>query len=97
MFRTEEISAPEVTSQNAFDGDIYLGVFGGWDTAGINAKCKEVYDILCIPQDVPLFMEGELTYAYTHKNQTSIVTLLLRQFYHPISAFRITHTSNKSH
>ncbi|MDR2557923.1 MAG: hypothetical protein LBC86_00025 [Oscillospiraceae bacterium] len=81
VFRTEEISAPEVTSQNTFDADIDLGTVGGWDAAGIEAKCKRIYDILFTEEGPPdLFVESELTYAYTHKNAAAPIRLPVAMF-----------------
>jgi hypothetical protein len=82
VFRTEEISVPEITSQNAFDMDIDFETGGGWSAVDIEEKCKKVYDSLYLPQgqSTSLFVESELTYAYTHRNSASPIRLPVAMF-----------------
>ncbi|MDR2570421.1 MAG: hypothetical protein LBD23_09015 [Oscillospiraceae bacterium] len=81
-FSTEEVSMPEIPSQNDFDFDIDLGTIGGWDDGGINLKCQKLYDALQIPSQLRglLYIESELTYAYTHINSAAPIRLPIAMF-----------------
>jgi len=80
-FQTEEKSAPETTSQNVFD-EVALGRVGDWDPDSIKEKCKTAYEKLQIPdeQSNQLFIESELTYAYTHRNANAHIRLPVAMF-----------------
>ncbi|MDR0221879.1 MAG: hypothetical protein LBI54_10820 [Lachnospiraceae bacterium] len=81
VFCTEEISLPEVTAQNAFDGDLDYGQVGEWTPADISAKCRKAYDSLHIPaEQAALFTESELTYAYTHEGSGAPIRLPVAMF-----------------
>ncbi len=69
-----------MTAQNAYS-DIDFGAVGGWDKAGINAKCQRLYDGLELPaHSEQLFVEAELTYTYAHQNSTVPIHLPVAMF-----------------